>query len=101
MDPIQASPILTDDAPQRAYLLNRMQRESKSYYDMTLLLRAVRSLAHWRKVEHEFASKVPRPASVPVKVKKALEEVSLSMEPVLTGLLVEAKDGKLPFHHRT
>lgn len=32
-----------------------MQKLSRTYYELTLLIRAVEALNHWRQVEHEHA----------------------------------------------
>ena len=77
-----------------------LQKESQSYFDMTLLIRAIEALDHWRGVEHQYASKVPRPSSVPSKVRRAFEEIKEAVEQLLGGVLTESKDGKstVPSH---
>lgn len=96
MNPDHAALVFNGATPDHARKLQIMQREAQSYYDMTLLVRAVQSLLTWRKVEHEFASRVPRPASTPAKVRKAIEEVQGAVEPILHGVLGGARDGE-PF----
>jgi len=66
-----------------------MQKQSQAYFDMSLLTRAVSSLFTWRHVEHEYATKVPRPSSTPIKVKKALEELTINVEALFNGILTE------------
>ena len=84
---------------ERAVQVQAMQQESRAYYEMSLLVRAVEALGYWRQVEHEYASRVPRPGSVPTKVKKAFEETKEAMEPLLAGLLLEAKNGAAQASH--
>lgn len=38
-------------------------------------------------------SKVPRPSSLPAKVKTTFENTCAAVEPVLSGILMHAKDG--------
>ncbi|PSK37387.1 hypothetical protein B9Z65_2129 [Elsinoe australis] len=92
MNPDHAALVFNGGTPDHARKLQIMQREAQSYYDMTLLVRAVQSLLTWRKVEHEFATRVPRPASTPAKVRKAIEEVQGAVEPILHGVLGGARD---------
>lgn len=92
MNPDQVAVVA--EQPQHVRQLQIMQRQSQAYYDMSLLVHAVQALESWRRVEHEFAIKVPRPSTVPVKVRKALEEVKAVMDLLLGGILIDAKDGK-------
>lgn len=92
MDPDSADLVSTIHNQERQVRV--MQKECQAYHDMTLLVRAIEALDHWRKVEHDFANKVPRPTSVPTKVKKAFEEAKEAVYILLGGILVEAKDGK-------
>ncbi|GAM87695.1 hypothetical protein ANO11243_057220 [Dothideomycetidae sp. 11243] len=71
-----------------------MQQEAQAYYDVTVLVKAVNALEAWRMVENEYVNRTPRPASVPAKVKRALEDATTCMEPLIDGILVDAKDGE-------
>lgn len=73
--------------------LRILQRQCRGYYELSLLVKAVDALDNWRKVEHEHATKVPRPTSLPAKVKTAFENTCAAVEPVLSGILMHAKDG--------
>jgi nuclear pore complex protein Nup107 len=41
-------------------------------------------------------SKIPRPSSVPSKVKNAYHSVAVAIEPLMHGILQSAKDGEFP-----
>ncbi|KAF2152882.1 hypothetical protein K461DRAFT_277642 [Myriangium duriaei CBS 260.36] len=77
---------------EKLYEVQIMQKEAQVYYDVTMLISAIAALDTWRMVEFEYVHKLPKPASVPAKVKRALEEVNASVEPLLHGILVDAKD---------
>lgn len=79
---------------KKARQVQVLQRESQAYCDFSIIIHAIRAINDWRKVEHEFASKTPRPSSVPARVKKAFEAVKEAVEHVLQGVLQIARDGK-------
>ncbi|KAF4547867.1 Nucleoporin NUP84-like protein [Elsinoe fawcettii] len=84
--------LIANTSPTLAPKLQLMQTESQAYYDLSLLCRAVQALVSWAKVSHEYAAKLPRPSSTPAKIRKSLEEVKASVEPLLSGILIESKD---------
>lgn len=86
---LEQNTVLTDE---KLLVLQAMQDEAQVYYDIAALIDAINALENWRSIEDEFVHKLPKPASVPSKVKRAIEEVSICMEPLLSGILVEAKD---------
>ena len=42
----------------RAMLVQLLQKQSVVYYELSLLIRAVEALDHWRQTEHEFTTYV-------------------------------------------
>lgn len=111
MDPDVVHLLPRDD--EHAMQVQLLQRQSQSYYELSLLVRAVQALEKWRRTEDEyvrcvsprlaaqnvpltFSSRVPRPSSVPAKVKAAFEDTRTAIEPLLTGILQDAKDGTTP-----
>lgn len=69
-----------------------MKRQSRTYYELELLVRAIEALAHWRDEEHKYISKAPKPSTVPSSLKEAKAAVTEAMEPVLKGLLMNPRD---------
>lgn len=79
---------------QNVRQLRIMQDQSQAYFDMSQLVQAVDALVAWRTVEHEIATTEPRASAVMNKLRKTLKVLKTSMEPLLLGLLIEAKDGE-------
>lgn len=69
-----------------------MKRQSRTYYELELLVRAIEALAHWRDEENMYISKAPKPSTVPSSLKKAKTAVSETMEPLLKGILLNPQD---------
>jgi nuclear pore complex protein Nup107 len=42
--------------PQQAAKLRVLQKQSRGYYELTLLVKAVGALNKWRTVEHDYAT---------------------------------------------
>ena len=108
MDREETSLLLQD--VEHVAKLRVLQKQCRGYYELSLLVKAVDALNVWRRVEHDYAtlvsmnpltmnhtdccfSKVPRPSSLPAKVKAAFENTCAAIEPVLSGILLHAKDG--------
>ncbi|KAG9627278.1 hypothetical protein KCV04_g11505, partial [Aureobasidium melanogenum] len=83
--------LLPQDA-EHAAKLRVLQKQCRGYYELSLLVKAVDALNAWRTVEHDYATKVPRPNSLPAKVKTTFEDTCAAIEPVLSGILMHAKD---------
>jgi nuclear pore complex protein Nup107 len=98
---------------EHAAKLRVLQKQCRGYYELSLLVKAVDALNAWRIVEHDYAtyvpvcllittcadcefSKVPRPTSLPARVKTTFENTCAAVEPVLSGILMHAKDGMRP-----
>ncbi|GAB7350888.1 hypothetical protein MBLNU459_g1404t1 [Dothideomycetes sp. NU459] len=77
---------------EQASTLRLLQKQAQVYYELCLLVRSLNALESWRQVEDEFTRRVPRPSSLPTKVKRSFEETCSAIEPVLTGLLLTSKD---------
>lgn len=109
MDPLKAAAYAVDD--DRALQIQVLQAQSKAYYDMSQLVHAIEKLVTWRHVEYEHAkyvfftnsclvladcpsSKVPRPSSVPSKVRRSFEEVVNAVEQIMLGVLDDVKGSK-------
>ncbi|KAF2222866.1 107-domain-containing protein [Elsinoe ampelina] len=84
--------MIETSSPTLAPKLHRMQSEAQTYYDVSLLCRAVQALISWSKVSNEFATKLPRPNTTPTKIRKSIEEVQAAVEPLLAGILVTSQD---------
>ncbi|THY76926.1 hypothetical protein D6C86_02267 [Aureobasidium pullulans] len=90
MDREETSLLLQD--VEHVAKLRVLQKQCRGYYELSLLVKAVDALNVWRRVEHDYATKVPRPSSLPAKVKAAFENTCAAIEPVLSGILLHAKD---------
>ena len=69
-----------------------MKRQSRTYFELQQLINAIERLAAWRIEEHPYVSKVPKPSSIPSGLKRAKDDVSSAMEPVLKGILLQPAD---------
>ena len=69
-----------------------MKRQSRTYYELELLVRAIEALAHWRDEENKHIGKATKPSTVPSSLKKAKTAVSEAMEPLLKGILLNPQD---------
>ena len=71
-----------------------MKRQANTYYELEQLVHAVEALADWRREEHRYVSKIPKPAGVPSSLKKAKATLSATMDPLLNngGILLSPID---------
>lgn len=68
-----------------------MQRQSRSYYELELLVRAIEKLSLWVKVERPYVSKRPTPSPIPSTIKQAKQDVVDAMQYLIDGILIEAE----------
>ncbi|EME88274.1 uncharacterized protein MYCFIDRAFT_55271 [Pseudocercospora fijiensis CIRAD86] len=66
----------------------RMRKESRCYYELSLLVQAIKALGSWRTQEAEYIEKHPRLTGASPDLKAAKEAVTEAMDPVLNGLLL-------------
>ena len=84
---------LQEPAPAgEAEVWGLMARESRSYYELTLLVNAIEALAVWRDLEQAYTNKRPKLSSAPAELKEAKKAVDEAMEPVLTDILCHGID---------
>ena len=69
-----------------------MARESRTYYELSLLVTAIEALANWRDLEQTYTIKRPKLTSAPLELKDAKKAVDVAMEPVLTDILCHGTD---------
>lgn len=69
-----------------------MKRQSRTYFELEQVVRAVEGLSFWRAEEDKYVSKTPKPSTVPSVLKRAKEAVSFAMEPILKGILQNPTD---------
>jgi nuclear pore complex protein Nup107 len=69
-----------------------MTQQSRTYYELTLVVTAIEALAEWRAEEEKYITRVPKPSTVPSALKDAYSKVRAAMEPVLKGLLIQPTD---------
>ena len=69
-----------------------MKRQSRTYFELEQLIHTVESLSTWRTEEHRYVSKTQKPSSIPSVLKRAKENVSEAMEPILKGILLNPID---------
>lgn len=60
-----------------------LRNESRTYFEIAQLIRAIESFEFWRVKELEYTSKFPRPAATPNAVRLAFEAVQEAMSPLL------------------
>ncbi|KAI5274228.1 hypothetical protein E4T47_02796 [Aureobasidium subglaciale] len=83
---------IAEPSREHAAKLRVLQKQCRGYYELNLLVRAIDALNTWRTVEHDYATKEPRPSSLPATVKSTFEKTRAAIEPVLSGILLHAKD---------
>ena len=77
---------------QEALAWELMKRQSRTYFELEQLVGAVESLSSWRTEEHKYVSKSQKPSNVPSVLKRAKEDVSAAMDPLLKGILQTASN---------
>ncbi|KXT02713.1 hypothetical protein AC578_5450 [Pseudocercospora eumusae] len=70
----------------------RMRKESRCYYELSLLVQAINALGYWRTQEAEYIEKHPRLTGASPDLKAAKEAVTEAMDPVLNGMLLLVED---------
>lgn len=75
-----------------------MTRQARTYHELSLLVRALEALARWRDEEHTYLARAPKPSTVPANLKQAKAGVTEAMEPLLRGVLLEARDEEQARH---
>ncbi|KAI5205382.1 hypothetical protein E4T39_03096 [Aureobasidium subglaciale] len=83
---------IAEPSREHAAKLRALQKQCRGYYELNLLVRAIDALNTWRTVEHDYATKEPRSSSLPATVKSTFEKTRAAIEPVLSGILLHAKD---------
>ncbi|KAK4972560.1 Nucleoporin nup84 [Elasticomyces elasticus] len=81
-EPRQAS--VAEDKERQTVML---KIASRTYYELDLLVRALKALHDWRQIEAEHTEVSPPLIIVPPKVRKAFEQVKAAMKPILRGIL--------------
>lgn len=79
------------DADERMQV-ELLQRQSRTYHELSQLVLAIESLAAWRAVESEYTSTVPKPHHIPSTLKNHIEDVQASMAPIIKGILLQSAD---------
>lgn len=71
-----------------------LRRQSRTYHELGLLVRALEALAHWSAEETRYVARAgaAKPSAVPASLKEAKTGASEAMEPVLRGVLLEPRD---------
>lgn len=64
-----------------------LKRQSRTYYELELLLTAIQALAIWREKESDYTQKTPKLTSAPPALRAAKDAVDAAMVPILDGLL--------------
>lgn len=64
---------------------DRMQRQSKAYFELEQLVKAFEVLDMWRSEEHMYTSNLPRPGSVPSSLKQTFDAVEADMVALIDG----------------
>lgn len=76
-----------------AMQIELMRRQSRTYYELELLLRALEALGQWVVEERKYTTKLPRPAGGPPNaLKHAKLELDEAMAPLLQGILLHPLD---------
>lgn len=65
-----------------------LRAQSRTYYELELLVNAIKCLSIWREHEMEYTTKHPKLSGASPDLKDAREIVAESMEPVLKGKLL-------------
>lgn len=74
-------------------LRDLMARQSRTYHELEILVRALEALAHWGGEEARYIDKAPRPPTVPASLKQAKAGVTETMESIIMkGILMNPRD---------
>ena len=66
-----------------------MKQQSRTYYELELLVHAVNVLSQWATRERQYTSQLQRPASgAPHALKQVKAELDDAMAPLLAGILL-------------
>lgn len=68
------------------------KRQSRTYYELELLVNAIKALADWREKESDYTKKAPKLSSAPPALRAAKDAVDEAMLPVLAGILCHPLD---------
>ena len=55
MDREETTTILSQQ-PENAVKLRSLQKQSRGYFELNILVKAINALDNWRKVEHEYTT---------------------------------------------
>ena len=65
-----------------------MKRQSRTYFELEQLVHAIESLSAWRGEEQKYVGIPKKPRGVPQPLKKLKDALTLDMEPILEGILL-------------
>jgi nuclear pore complex protein Nup107 len=77
---------------QELLTLELLKRQSRTYFELEQLVRAIEALSLWRAEENTYVSQNPKPNSVPSSLKHLQRDVAATMEPIVKGILLEPTD---------
>nr|POE47780.1 nucleoporin nup84 [Quercus suber] len=72
--------------------LDSMKDQSRVYYELELLVRAIEALSAWVVQERKYTTQRPIPTSVPMPVKQTKEALDRALQPILGGILRNSQD---------
>lgn len=73
--------------------LDTMKAESRVYYELEQLVRAIESLSTWVAHERKYTTQRPTPPTIPIPIKQAKEALDLAMMPIIgAGILRASQD---------
>lgn len=69
-----------------------LKRQSRTYYELEQLVRAISSLSEWANVEREYTDKPRAASTAPPELRDAKAALDEAMAPLLTGILRHPMD---------
>jgi nuclear pore complex protein Nup107 len=69
-----------------------LKRQSRTYFELELLVNSIKALAEWREKEQDYTKKAAKLSTAPPELRAAKDAVDDAMTPILAGILQNPLD---------